>query len=263
MSQNIYPADFLENAPPRLKGGHCFLVMPFEAPFSAAVYSALRSMLETLAITCHRGDQRVYGSSVMSDVLWGLAVAELLIVDVTGNNPNVIYELGIAHAIRCNKSVLLITQNIDEVAFDLRHLRIVKYTMGHDGLQTLCSELASIITTEILPMRFVYKLSENRDGKTSKKFEGEGRRFYSFRICDVMPALDAAEFRLVVWRHGSGLPDEVVYDERQPMLKKEETISIPKLPSWAIKLHSASEDEAEFCACRMATDEWRASSASA
>ena len=71
-------------------------------------------------------------------MFWGLAVAELLIVDVTGNNPNVIYWLLVSrNGKRCNKSVLLITQNINEFAFDLRHLRIVKYTMGHDGLETL------------------------------------------------------------------------------------------------------------------------------
>jgi hypothetical protein len=88
-----------------------------------------------------------------------------------------------------------------------------------------------MVTKEILPWRFVYTWSEgDKNGKISDKFLGEDRKLYSFKVCDVMPAQDAAEFRLVVIRHKAGHPDKEVYNEMQPALKKNETIGIPKLP---------------------------------
>ena len=46
---------------------------------------------------------------------------------MTGRNPNVLYELGIAHALR--KPVVLVSSNEDDVPFDVRHVRVIYYDM--------------------------------------------------------------------------------------------------------------------------------------
>jgi len=51
--------------------------------------------------------------------------AKLILADLTGKNPNVFYELGLAHAI--TKPAILIAESIDDVPFDLRALRILEY----------------------------------------------------------------------------------------------------------------------------------------
>jgi hypothetical protein len=78
---------------------------------------------------------------------------------------------------------------------------------------------------------------------------GEDRSLYSFAICDVMLARDAATFRLDVFRHHLNPPAECVYSQRQPGLQRTETVPIPRIP-YALKLDEASPEEAVFCVCR-------------
>lgn len=51
--------------------------------------------------------------------------ASVLLAELTGKNPNVFYELGLSHA--SLKPVVFLTADLNDVPFDLRHLRIVKY----------------------------------------------------------------------------------------------------------------------------------------
>jgi hypothetical protein len=44
---------------------------------------------------------------------------------MTTKNPNVFYELGLAHALE--KPVVLVSSNQDDVPFDLRHIRVILY----------------------------------------------------------------------------------------------------------------------------------------
>jgi hypothetical protein len=83
----MYPKDFFTKAP-TVKGGYCFVVMPFTSELSK-VYSAIKAGLETvnLEITCHRADEVIGSGDVMTDVLRNLAEAEIVIVDLTTRNP--------------------------------------------------------------------------------------------------------------------------------------------------------------------------------
>jgi hypothetical protein len=67
----------------------------------------------------------------MQDVWLYINQAGIIIGDLTTRNPNVFYEVGLAHAI--GKKVILITQNMDDVPFDLRALRCIVYSLELDG----------------------------------------------------------------------------------------------------------------------------------
>jgi len=61
--------------------------------------------------------------------------SEFILADVTGKNPNVMYEIGMAHTI--GKPVIIITQQIDDVPFDLRHYRCIVYEYTPRGCKDL------------------------------------------------------------------------------------------------------------------------------
>jgi nucleoside 2-deoxyribosyltransferase len=62
----------------------------------------------------------------ITDQIWhGIRRADVVMVDVTKNNPNVFYELGLAHAL--GKEVIVITQNVAKVPFDIKTLRLLSY----------------------------------------------------------------------------------------------------------------------------------------
>src|SRR5262245_13290173 len=114
----IMPADISE-----IDESMCFIVMPFGVESLGIVYEDFVKpvLADRCELRAERGDD-VFGSNViMDDITKSIRRARLIIADLTGRNPNVFYEVGIAHAL--NKQVLLMTQSIDDVPFDLRHRR--------------------------------------------------------------------------------------------------------------------------------------------
>ena len=49
----------------------------------------------------------------------------MLVAELTSRNPNVFYELGLAHAL--GKPVVLVSSNEQDVPFDLNHIRVIYY----------------------------------------------------------------------------------------------------------------------------------------
>ena len=63
------------------------------------------------------------------DQIWtGINTAKVLVAELTKRNPNVFYELGLAHALR--KPVVLVAGDKDDVPFDLQHIRVIYYEMS-------------------------------------------------------------------------------------------------------------------------------------
>lgn len=83
----------------------------------------------------------------MGDVLSTFWEVEIVIADLTGRNPNVFYEVGLAHAL-LRKTVLL-TQNADDVPFDLQPIRYLMYGVGSSERQKLRDDLSKRLRTLI------------------------------------------------------------------------------------------------------------------
>lgn len=110
------------------------VMMPFDARYNA-VYVALQEAAETVGLRCQRVDDIWIDAAIMDDVASLIWRARVVISDLSGKNPNVFYETGIAHAL--GREVLPITQSAEDVPFDLRHLRYVTYLPNDEGLQGL------------------------------------------------------------------------------------------------------------------------------
>lgn len=100
-----------------------FVLMPFVPDFDDVFEHIIRTPLEAVGFSVSRADEVRGSRSIMHDVVQGIVDAELIIADLTGANPNVYYELGIAHALR--KKVVLLAQDLEEVPFDLRAYRVI------------------------------------------------------------------------------------------------------------------------------------------
>lgn len=69
----------------------------------------------------------------------------MIIADVTGRNPNVMYEIGIAHTL--GKTVILLTQEVHDIPFDFRGYRHIDYADNVDGFAKLERELPNFLRT--------------------------------------------------------------------------------------------------------------------
>lgn len=126
------------NVDPKL----CFIVMPFGPEELTDVYEYfVKPSIETnCGLRCERGDDVFGSSAIMDDIRRSIERARLVVADLTSRNPNVFYEVGIAHAL--NKEVLLLSQSMSDVPFDLRHLRVLVYDYTPKGCKKLERNIA-------------------------------------------------------------------------------------------------------------------------
>jgi len=116
--------------------GTAFVIMPINSDFDLTL-GLIISVCESLGINAQRADDISRQDFIMSNILEGIAKSEVIIVDITGSNPNVFYELGIAHTLRPRHSVILITQDKEigkATPFDIRHWSILPYSLTNQSL---------------------------------------------------------------------------------------------------------------------------------
>lgn len=116
-------------------------MMPF-AGFGP-VYEAIVGAAEDNQMRCNRADDIWENHAIMDDIVALIDRSAVVVCDCTGRNPNVFYEIGLAHAI--GKDVILITQSGDDVPFDLKQFRYITYLNNGEGLAKLRVELGKRI----------------------------------------------------------------------------------------------------------------------
>jgi transcriptional regulator with AAA-type ATPase domain len=115
---------------------YCFVLMPFaEVRDIQQVYEHhIKPVLEgRCGLRCERADDIADISGVMQSVWESINRARLIVADMTERNPNVFYELGIAHTL--GKPVVMVTQSMEYVPFDLKHLRCIVYEYKPSKIQ--------------------------------------------------------------------------------------------------------------------------------
>jgi len=107
----------------------CFVVMPFAEPHGSYYSKIYEPAILKAGLKPIRADSDIFGSGKVMDQIWsGINAAKVLVSELTTKNPNVFYELGLAHALR--KPVVLVSSNEDDVPFDLHHIRVIYYDVN-------------------------------------------------------------------------------------------------------------------------------------
>lgn len=119
-----------------------FVLMPFSSEFDAAYRLFIKPALEDVGFKITRADDLLNQRNIMHDIVSGIAVADLVVADLTGSNPNVFYELGVAHAFE--KPTILLTQSVEELPFDLRSYRVLVYQTHFAKIEDARNELARL-----------------------------------------------------------------------------------------------------------------------
>ena len=104
----------------------CFVMQPFAAPLGGYYEKVFKPAIEKAGLLPVRADAEIFGTGKIIDQVWrGINAAKVLVAELTSRNPNVFYELGLAHALR--KPVVLVSSNEADVPFDLQHIRVIYY----------------------------------------------------------------------------------------------------------------------------------------
>lgn len=114
------------------------VMMPFRDEF-IPVYDAIKLACNNQRFHAVRVDEIYRPTRIVDDIFSVIAQSRFVISDLTGRNPNVLYETGLAHAL--DRDVIIIVQEGDDVPFDLRAIRYIKYQPDANGLVSLQTEL--------------------------------------------------------------------------------------------------------------------------
>lgn len=138
----IYPKQFRAAKIPTEKN-RCFFLMPFSDSFDL-IYGTVKENLMGNGYVCNRVDEITDSKPIINKILVEILRAQYIIVDLTGCNPNVFYELGITHTFKDSQNVLLIKQKDTIAPFDIKHLQYCEYSPNN------LKQLVAIIRNFIL-----------------------------------------------------------------------------------------------------------------
>ena len=96
-----------------------FVLMPFDVEFNDIYKFGIKGAAEDVGAYAERVDEQIFTEGILERIFNQISKADVIVADMTGRNPNVFYEVGYAHAL--GKIVLLLTQNADDIPFDLKH----------------------------------------------------------------------------------------------------------------------------------------------
>jgi hypothetical protein len=119
-------------------------MMPFDAGFNQ-VYESIQLAAQNAGLRCRRTDDIWENPAIIQDVVSLIDRSRVVVCDCTGRNPNVFYEVGIAHTL--GREVILVTQSEHDIPFDLRHLRYVRYLNNAEGRAALTEDLQARMRT--------------------------------------------------------------------------------------------------------------------
>jgi hypothetical protein len=105
----------------------CFVIMPYRDELHFMyLYLKLRLEQEFPGLICDRADKQALTGLLKDKIARSINAADVIIADCTGANPNVLYELGMAHAL--GKETILITADTAETApTDIRAYEFIPY----------------------------------------------------------------------------------------------------------------------------------------
>lgn len=115
-----------------------FVLMPFRREYQG-IYNIIRRAGESAGLRVFRADEMVAPGRITDQILDAIRHAGLIVADVSDTNPNVLYEIGLAHSL--NKPTILISRQGTNLPFDLSGSRVIFYEDDLDGAERLREQL--------------------------------------------------------------------------------------------------------------------------
>ena len=120
-----------------------FVAAPSGEPFDSVYSKLIAQPLARSGFRVDRAQDLSSARNILADIVQGIEGADIVVADLTDLNPNVFYEVGVAHALR--KPVILLTQDIDTLPFDLQQYRTIAYSIDFDKAERLADELKRLV----------------------------------------------------------------------------------------------------------------------
>jgi len=119
------------------------VLTPFLDTFFQIYDDHIKNVSNKLGLSIKRADDFFSNESIIEDIWYAINSAKIIIADSTKKNPNVFYEIGIAHVI--GKPVIFITGDKNDIPFDIGHIRHIEYEYTPRGMKKFEIKLENAI----------------------------------------------------------------------------------------------------------------------
>ena len=126
-----------------IKSQTVFCLMPFNKRFDKT-YQVIKDACQAVGYSCIRSDEPTEPGNILRQILKLMLSSELIVAVLDGKNPNVFYEIGIAHSL--GKTVVLIASmaNPENISFNLKSERLLLYSSPTDLRNKLINSLKNL-----------------------------------------------------------------------------------------------------------------------
>jgi hypothetical protein len=126
-----------------IKSGLAFVLIPHNKEFDDLFFHNIKPSLEFYGLSVLKADSIYKPGNILSQVWAQIRTAEVIIADVSGQNPNVIFELGLCYGIQ--RCPILLTRDPIELPFNIRNLRYIQYDNTASGAHKLGEDLKTSV----------------------------------------------------------------------------------------------------------------------
>jgi len=130
--------------PPKPSKDLIFVLMPFKKELEDLYIYGIRRAAEETGYVCLRADEIEHNSDIVEEIFYHIDKATIIIAELTDKNPNVCYEVGVAHGKK--KNVILLTKSASEIPFDLKNKNHLIYENINDLEKKLIKRLQAART---------------------------------------------------------------------------------------------------------------------
>lgn len=135
-----------------------FMVMPFGNKDAQEIYEhCTRKICEKFKLEIRRADELFTTNVILEDILEEIENASVIIVDISGKNPNVFYELGMAHILKRKQTIIITKEPHHKAPFDVQHFRIIHYDNTVEGGKLFEEKLTKTLENLLLDYSLIYK----------------------------------------------------------------------------------------------------------
>ena len=131
-----------------------FVLMPFKEPYNSYYPIIFKPALEAAGYSVKRADDLYAPHPIMLDVQNSILDADLILCEMSERNPNVFYELGLAHAI--GRPAVLVSRNEEDIPFDLRAVRVILYDYRQAGWEAKLREAITKAADAVMNLRNIW-----------------------------------------------------------------------------------------------------------
>jgi hypothetical protein len=155
----MFPSSFFTLFPPFARDNTCFVAMSFAPEFEARWKHVLEPAISGIQVNGERlrpirVDQRTINDSILTEILTGITRCRLVLADITVlghlnkrpvRNGNVMYEVGMAHAVRLPAEVVLFRSDDEDLLFDVANVRVNRYDPDHDPVHAFAAVQSALL----------------------------------------------------------------------------------------------------------------------